>query len=567
MFLLFGAFIAGLLTVLAPCVLPLLPIIIGGSVSGNTKDKKRPLIITASLAISLIVFTLLLKVTSLLINIPPRSINYISGGIIIILGIAILIPGLYARFVARLGIEEAAQKALGKGYNKKESIAGPIITGAALGPVFSSCSPVYAYILATILPVNFGRAFAYIIAYVLGLSIVLLLIGYYGQQFIGRIKVLANPKGTFQRVIGILFILVGLLITCGYDRRFQAYISAHSPFHIDNVTSKLLPAPKNKVDNSQLFNIQPVDAPEFVGIKDWINSEPLTIKQLRGKVVLVDFWTYTCINCIRNNPHIEKWYETYKDDGFVVIGVHAPEFAFEKILANVQQGVKDQGLTYPIALDSDLATWDAYSNRSWPAGYLIDANGQVRRIHEGEGGYKEEEQAIRTLLQEKGANLNKKNETNQSDKLAFKQGQTPETYLGSDRASNFASTPDLLAANISKFKYPAKLDTNQWALNGTWEVKFDRIIARGNSSLKFKYSAKDMYIVAGSETPQNIAVTLDGEEASMTRYAGSDVVDGVVSVGASKLYHLVAHKDFTKDSTIELKVPNGVELNVFTFGS
>jgi cytochrome c-type biogenesis protein len=223
MFLLLGAFIAGILTVLAPCVLPLLPIIIGGSVSVNEKYKKRPIIIAASLAISLIVFTLLLKATTLLINIPPNSINYFSGGIIVLLGLVTLFPGIYALIIAKLGIEQRTQKILGKGYNNKRSFIGPLITGAALGPVFSSCSPVYAYILATVLPANFAQAMVYIVAYVLGLSLFLLIIGYYGQGFIGKIKFAANPRGTFQRVIAVLFIVVGLSIATGFNVTFQTH--------------------------------------------------------------------------------------------------------------------------------------------------------------------------------------------------------------------------------------------------------------------------------------------------------------------------------------------------------
>lgn len=260
MFLLFGAFIAGMLTVLAPCVLPLLPIIIGGSVTGDTKDKKRPLIIAVSLALSLLFFTLLLKATTLLINIPPQAITYFSGGIIIALGLVILFPGVYATFIAKIGIEQRAQQALGKGYSNKKAFIGPVITGAALGPVFASCSPVYAYILATVLPANFAQALAYIVAYILGLSVLLLIIGFYGQRFITKIKFASDPKGWFQRGIAVLFIIVGLMIFTGYDKRFQVYISAHTPFDFDSLSSKLLPSAKNKATNNGLYNVQPYDA-------------------------------------------------------------------------------------------------------------------------------------------------------------------------------------------------------------------------------------------------------------------------------------------------------------------
>lgn len=567
MFLIFGAFIAGLLTALAPCVLPLLPIIIGGSVTGDNKDKKRPLIIAGSLAVSLIIFTLLLKATSLLINIPPKSITYASGTIIIIIGLLSLFPLFYARALAKLGIEPRAQRALGKGFQNKNSLIGPIVTGAALGPVFSSCSPVYAYILATILPVSFIQAFAYIVAYVLGLSLLLLLIGYYGQRFVGRIKFASNPKGWFQRIIAILFIVVGLLIFTGYDKKFQVFVSAHTPFNFDSLSTKLLPGSRRKTDDSKLLNIPAADVPELTGIQGWINSDPLTLQSLKGKVVLIDFWTYSCINCIRNNVYLEKWYETYKDKGLVIIGVHAPEFAFEKVKANVEQGVLDQHITYPVALDNNLDTWNAFGNRSWPASYLIDKDGKVRRFHEGEGEYNEEERAIRELLSQNGASLSDSMATDGSEAVPITYSQTPETYLGSDRASNYAGSPGLGSVSTGSFSYLKDLRDNQWALSGTWEITPEKIIAHGNSKLKFRFSAKDMYLVMGSVKPQDLGITLNSKPLSGTGNEGQDVHDNKITVSESRLYRLVEYPGFTAGGTVELTVPDGMALNAFTFGS
>lgn len=568
MLLLLGAFAAGMLTVLAPCVLPLLPIIIGGSVTGDVKDRKRPFIIAISLALSLILFTLLLKATTLFINVPPQVITYTSGVIIIALGLFILFPTAYAKLLIKLGLEKRSQQLLGKSFQNKRSIVGPIITGAALGPVFSSCSPVYAYILATVLPVNFGVAFAYIISYVLGLTVVLLLIGYYGQRFIGRIKFAADPKGWFQRVVAILFIIVGLLIFTGYDKKFQTWVSTNTPFNFDALSVNFLPDSSVKIDEGKLFNVTPYKAAEFKGLENWINSEPLTLESLKGKVVMVDFWTYSCINCIRNNPYIEKWYQTYKDDGFVVVAMHAPEFAFEKLPANVEKAVRDQKLSYPIALDNDFATWNAYDNRSWPASYLIDADGDVRRVHEGEGEYVEGEQAIRQLLIENGAKLDGSMALDSSaDAIPVTEKQTPETYIGHRRASNYAGTPALAAAPSNTFSYPAEpLQPNRWALKGRWEVSAEKATARGQSRLNFRFAAKDLYVVAASAQPAAIQVLLDGKPITAND-AGADVNGGVVMVGEAKLYRLVSFDSFDDDSTLELVVPDGVEINAFTFGS
>ena len=559
-----------MLTVLAPCVLPLLPIIIGGSVTGDVKDRKRPVIIAVSLAVSLLVFTLLLKVSTLFINIPPRAITYFSGGIILALGVVTLFPKLYAVAINRLGIEQRAQKALSKGFTNKSSLLGPVITGAALGPVFSSCSPVYAYILATVLPANFAQAMAYIVAYVLGLSALLLAIGYFGQRFISKLSFASNPKGWFQKAVAIAFILVGLLVLTGYDKRFQTFVSVHTPFNFDSISSQLLPESANKTDNSKLLNVaEPYQAPEFTGIGQWLNGGPQTIAGLKGKVVYVDFWTYSCINCIRNNPYIENWYKEYKNAGFVVVGVHAPEFSFEKVTANVIKAVKEQGLTYPVALDNNFDTWNAYGNQSWPAGYLIDANGKVRRIHSGEGQYAETEDSIRQLLEEKGVDLSGMAKTSQTA-VPVTDRQTPETYLGKSRASNYAGTPALAADSAANgFTHPASLAKNQWSLSGKWLVDGEKITAQSNSSLRFHVAAKEVYLVAGANgATGKIQVLLDGKPIVQTDAAGEDVdKQSNITVGESKLYRVVKFSQFKEGSTIELQVQNGLSLNVFTFGS
>lgn len=566
MLLLISSFIAGFLTVLAPCVLPLLPIIIGGSVSGNLQDKRRPVIITMSLALSVMFFTLLLKISTALINIPPTSIAFVSGFIVIIIGLLMLFPQIYARIILKLNIENNSQKILGKSFQNKQEYIGPIVTGAALGPVFSSCSPVYAYILATVLPVSFGQALIYITAYILGLALALLGIGYFGQSFIRKIKFASNPKGIFQRSIAVIFIIVGLLIVTGTDKSFQAYIADKTAFDYDNLSSKLLPKSNIDVDDKKLLNVQPYDAPEFVGLENWINSDPQDMKSLKGKVVLVDFWTYSCINCIRNNPRIEALYERYKDDGFTVIGIHAPEFAFEKQPENVRKAVKDQGISYPVALDNNFETWNAYNNRSWPASYLVDAKGKVHRIHEGEGQYKEQEEAVRQLLQENGVKLNKDIQES-SLGAPVSANQTPETYLGTKRASNYAGIPALGASGQPRFSAKENLQNNEWALEGLWDVGQENIIAVSDSKLRFNVSAKDVYLVASSQTKGNIKVLVDGKPIESTDYTTPDSSNGLVPISESKLYRIADFKKFRDNVVLEIQVQNGVSLNAFTFGS
>lgn len=564
MLLLLGAFFAGIITVLAPCVFALLPIIIGGSISGNVHDKRRPFIITASLAISLIVFTLLLKVTTLFIDISPSSITYISGGIIVALGIITLFPQIYERIILFFNLQAKSQQLLGAGSGKG-AVIGAIITGAALGPVFSSCSPVYAYLLATVLPVNFGLAMVYIVAYVVGLSIMLLLIGFLGQKLVRKIRFASNPRGWFQRAVAILFIVVGLLIITGYDKKFQTYVSENTLFNFDGLSAQLIPGGAAET-NGEILNVkEPYKAPEIQGIESWINSNPQKIADLKGKVVLIDFWTYSCINCIRTQPYLKEWYSTYKNSGFEIVGVHAPEFAFEKVKANVEDAVKKAGITYPVGLDNDFTTWNAYENRYWPGTYLIDKEGNVRRTHAGEGGYKETEQAIRTLLGENGGTVPEKM-SSLSEGSTSSSKETPETYLGTRKASDFIGTQRLLRGEYV-FTSADLPEVNDWTLGGTWNVTSEGITAVKNSTFKIRIAAKDVYLVTGSDSKGSIGVTLNGKPISQTKDAGSDIKDSQLSVSMAQLYRVASFDSFTSDATVELTVPAGIQLNTFTFGS
>jgi cytochrome c biogenesis protein CcdA/thiol-disulfide isomerase/thioredoxin len=562
MLLLLGAFFAGVITVFAPCVFALLPVVIGGSMSGDVQDKRRPLIIAASLAVSLIVFTLLLKVTTLFIDVPPVVITGISGAIIVLLGLALLFPTIYDRLIIALNLQARSQRLLSKSSGKG-ALIGPIMTGAALGPVFSSCSPVYAYILATVLPVNFGQAMAYILAYVIGLSGMLLLIGFFGQKLVRKLKWASNPRGWFTRIVAILFVIVGLLIITGYDKKFQTYISENTPFNFDAISAKLIPG-STEISNEGVLNVEPYQAPEFTGINQWINGGPQRLSDLKGKVVLVDFWTYSCINCIRTQPYLKEWYSTYKDTGFEIIGIHAPEFSFEKNVSNVKKAVEDAGLAYPVGLDNDFKTWAAYNNQYWPATYLIDAEGNVRRVHFGEGGYKETEQAIRQLLSDAGKSLPAA--TTMAQGATSSDAETPETYLGTRRAGNYVGETRLISGE--RQYEPARLEkVNQWTLGGQWSISGEGITAVKDSVLRIRIAAKDVYLVTGAGANGSIGVTVNGKPVSQTEFAGQDVNNSEVTVSMAQLYKIVHFNDFTADATIELRVPAGMQLNTFTFGS
>lgn len=551
--------VAGMLTVLAPCVLPLLPVIVGGSVA--SQDRRRPYIIAASLVASLLLFTLLLKATTLLIDIDPAVWAYASGTIVIALGVAMVFPGVWPWVTARLGIERRSQAALAKANSGRTGTASAVLTGAALGPVFSSCSPTYAWVIATVLPASPATGLVYLAVYCIGVAIALLGIGLIGRRVLGRISWFSNPRGWFQRGLGVLFILVGLSLATGFDKQIQVWLAERVPPGIVAFEEKLLPG-ANQEDNQvnvegSLLNTPAYAAPELTGIEDWINSDPLTLEALRGKVVLIDFWTYSCINCQRTQPYLNAWYDRYEADGLVIIGVHAPEFAFEKVKANVTDAVSAAGIKYPVALDNSFKTWSAFQNRYWPAKYLIDAQGNVRYTHFGEGDYDITEGAIRELLDESGDMA----AVEAGSVRQSTPGQTPETYLGTARALGYTGSVQMLPGE-STFVAEPNLDVDQWTLGGTWHVGSEEIIAGQGAALNIRFTGKDVYLVLDGPIGAKVGVTL----ADGTDPAGADVSGGEIEIDGPRLYHLVHSDSAFEGAVLQLRFDDDVSANAFTFG-
>ncbi|MEO5499544.1 MAG: cytochrome c biogenesis protein CcdA, partial [Candidatus Saccharimonadales bacterium] len=520
MLLLLTSFLAGILTVFAPCVLVLLPVIVGSSLASD-EDKKidrlKPYIISISLGVSVLLFTLLLKASTLLIDVDPQVWKSISGGIVIILGLSLLFPMMWARLSSMIGLENSSNSFLSK-VSRKSGIGGYILTGAALGPVFSACSPIYALILATVLPVNLVLGLVYMTMYALGLSLALLAIALGGRRLTKRLNWTAKPGGWFRRGLAVLLILVGLAVITGVDKSVQTYLVEKDPFHLLELEEKLLPGSNNtnlrssSVNSSkQSFNVDPYDAPEISGIQDWINSEPQSIAGLKGKVVLIDFWTYSCINCIRTQPYLNAWHDKYKDNGLVILGLHAPEFAFEKVPENVRKAVAEAKIKYPVALDNDFATWQAYNNQFWPAKYLIDKDGQVRYTHFGEGDYDETEKTIQALLKESGQTVTDEISKN-SEAVMVKNGQTPETYLGYQRGERFANSTQDTQNQTGTYTLVNGLREHEWSLGGGWKIGPDESVSTTeNAILRIKASAREIYLVMSGPTDKPVLIKLNGQ--------------------------------------------------------
>lgn len=593
--------LAGVLTVLAPCTISLLPVIVGGTLSGGTSFK-RSLVVTVSLGVSVILFTLLLKVSLFFVNIPQSTWHIVSGVIIISLGIVTLFPSLLDKIKFLNKINKDSNKLIGIGYQKQNFI-GDVLTGIALGPVFSSCSPTYFLIIATVLPKSLAAGMIYLLAYTFGLCATLLLVTLAGQKLLGKFGVLSDPKGWLKKTVGVVFLLLGVVIFTGYDTALELSVAKHI-FDVTSIEQKLLQTTtdtgtttiqsavptfnstdtkasieKDAAKRIMLKSAMYPKAPEITKADGYINTDgkPITISEFKGKkVVLIDFWTYSCINCQRTEPFMKAWYDKYHDQGLEIISIHTPEFAFEHVLANVAEAVKADGIKYPVVLDNEYGTWNAFANQYWPRKYLIDTDGFIIYDHAGEGDYDLTEQAIQKALAERSAILGATSTiANATVAIAptLVDANSPETYFGSNRNSYLGNgTPGM--SGIRTFDYPTLFALNTLYFSGTWTINPE--YAQSNidvvtmpAKIKYKYNAKGIYFVAGADTAIEAEVTLDGKPIS-TSIAGADISykDGksYVSIQENRLYKLIDSAG-AETHTIEISVPKaGLQAFTFTFG-
>jgi cytochrome c biogenesis protein CcdA/thiol-disulfide isomerase/thioredoxin len=612
MTLLFISLIAGLLTVLAPCVLPLLPVIIGGSITGEP-NPRRALVTIFSLLASVFAFTFILKVSTAFISVPPAFWAAVSGILLIGFGIVTLFPSLYDRlgFVNMLNVR--GNRAMNEGF-KKKSFTGDVLIGAALGPVFASCSPTYFLILASVLPTSLAKGILYLLVYLLGMGIALFAIALLGQRLVGRLDGIADPSGWFKRTLGAVFIALGLLVMFGLDKKAEAYILAHAGvFDVTRIEQHLLlqreadrkgairggETDSTASGNSKSGTASDTDsaatstdtsaskkvgtplltlaekaarygrAPELVSPDAYLNTggQPITIQQYRGKnVVLIDFWTYSCINCQRTLPYLTTWYGKYKDQGLVIIGVHTPEFAFEHEQTNVQKALAQFGITYPVVLDNEYKTWNAFGNNVWPRKYLIDIDGYVVYDHAGEGNYDEMERQIQKALRERAERFGMKTAIATST-AAIPEANlsgigSPETYFGAYR-NEYLANGTQSKQGTQTLTIPAQTQPNALYLGGTWNFMSEYAQASDGDTVSYTYTAKNVYVVASALDGGSIEVMQDG--APLAQAAGKDVHDGSVSITGSRLYHLVANPQ-SGTHTLTIKVHGKVQFYTFTFG-
>ena len=568
MILIILSFLGGVLTILSPCILPVLPFVFARA---DKPFLRSGLPLLLGMAVSFAAIASLATIGGGW-AVHANQYGRIAAMILLALfGLTLLIPSLAERLTRPL-------VALGSrisGSAQTESMGGAALLGVATGLLWAPCAGPILGLILTSAAIKGASANTSILllAYALGAGVSLgaaLLIG--GKLF-AAMKQSLGPGEWIRRALGALVLAGVAAIALGLDTGFLTRVSVASTAGIEQFLVERTGLVAKTRSVAVAGSTLPVEGvmPELAGATLWLNSPPLTRAALKGKVVLVDFWTYSCINCLRSLPYIRAWAQKYKDHGLVVIGVHAPEFAFEKDEANVKGAVAMLGVRYPVAMDNDLTIWQAFHNQYWPAHYFMDAQGRIRAHHFGEGEYDKSEQIIQQLLTEAGykdvptgiVNPAANGAEAAADLNAM---QSPETYLGYSRGENFAGTP---ARNeVGVYKAPAILDRNQWALDGKWIIGQQTATSINvGAAVSFRFHARDLHLVLGTEDkPVRFRITIDGKPPGDAHGQDTDAA-GNGSVTVQRLYQLVRQSGPVRDRIfrIELLDP-GVEAFAFTFG-
>lgn len=593
------SFVAGVLTVLAPCILPLLPVTLGGALT-EPGNRKRPFVIIASLAASVLLFTLLLKGSTALINVSPSFWSYVSAAILILFGLSLVFPYAWARIVLKIPGHNKGEALLATGYRHRGKWWADALVGAALGPVFTTCSPTFFIIIATVLPQSLATGIVDLLAYIAGLSISLLIVAFIGQKIVNKLEWATDPGGAFRKALGVLFIIIAVGIVAGWDKKAELSILNAGFFDVTKVEQGIRDALEGsrKIDLSgradkggdaastatapgkEAKEIMPMKIEgevnggkyiEIVRPAGFVNSEPFRLADLVGKkVILVDFIDYSCINCQRTFPYMRDWWSKYKDAGLAIVAIHTPEFSFEKDIKNVTAAAKQEGLGFPIVLDNDYATWNAYRNQYWPHKYIIDIKGDVVYEHIGEGAYDNTEMEIvkQLNLRRKALGLDGMIDM-ASSSVAKVQilAASPETYFGAWRNSLFGNGRSN-AIGTEDFELPLFLDLNRFFLGGRWRLEKEFAAPLGaGSTLAYSFLASKLYLVAQTSdgTGATARVLIDGKPIEAP-VSGADVKDGVLKISGSRLYKIYESQKPAQHRIDIIFDGPGARVYTFTFG-
>jgi cytochrome c biogenesis protein CcdA/thiol-disulfide isomerase/thioredoxin len=564
------ALVAGAATAVSPCVLPVLPVALA---AGATGGRRRPLGVVAGLVVSFTFATVALVYLLSSLGLPDKLFRTLAIVVLAVAGIALVLPGAADRIEAWLTRLAPRVPVAPHG----DGFGSGFLLGLSLGLVYAPCAgPILAGVITVSASQDFtaGRL-AVAFSYSIGSALVL-----YGLMIGGRrvTAPLARRSARFQQAMGAVMILAALVMATELDIRFENRIAASLPAVLVNPTKDLEEAGATRDRLAELRGGRgggtiaeastrasggkrlPVlgAAPELRGTQRWFNTahgRPLTLRSLRGRVVLIDFWTYSCINCLRTLPALRAWDAHYRRDGLTVIGVHAPEFPFERDAANVERAIGRNGLRYPVVQDNEFATWNAYGNQYWPAKYLIDARGRVRYVHFGEGSYDTTERAIRGLLAEAG---HERLGAMARARVDTPRGvRTPESYLGAERAERFLN--GAIEPGTHHYRLPGEMLTDlpesHLAYAGRWRIDHSHATAAGpGARIYLRFSAGRAFLVLGAAGgPHTVRVELDGRP------------HGTVTVRGNRLYELVRLRR-PGSHLLTLTFDPGTEAYAFTFG-
>ncbi len=575
------AFVGGVLTILSPCILPVLPFVFARA-DQPFRRSGLPLLMGMTLTFSLVAIAAAFG-GHWVVRLNQGG-RYVAMIVFLVLGISLLFPGL-AEVLARPLVRAGGR--LQGSPSTENSIGKSFVLGISTGLLWAPCAgPILGLILTgAAIQGPSARSSFLLLSFALGAAASLGIALFAGNKVFSAMKRSLSFEVWIRRGLGVAVILGVVAIALGWDTnlltKFSFVNTARAESHLISALGPAKPAvlPVMAVES------QPVLAdegpmPDLNGAVGWVNTALLTRDALRGKVVLVDFWTYSCINCLRALPYVEGWAAKYKDAGLVVIGVHTPEFAFEKERANVEKAVNDLKVDYPVAIDSDYRIWRAFKNEYWPAHYFIDGKGRIRYHHFGEGEYDDSERVIQQLLKENGAkslsgvamhggaiNISASGAQAASD---IENTRSLETYIGYGRAEHFASAEPFAEDERKMYSPRQRLSLNQWALGGTWKVGSESAVLQAAAGkIVFRFHARDLHLVLGptkNGQPVRFIVKLDGAPPG-EHHGGDTDANGAGTVPGHRLYQLIRQKGAVEDRTFEIEfLDPGVQAFAFTFG-
>jgi cytochrome c biogenesis protein CcdA/thiol-disulfide isomerase/thioredoxin len=565
-------FLGGLITGISPCILPVLPVIFlsGGALSarpGATDDeprvsRARPYLVILGLVVAFSVFTLIGSLILALLHLPQDFLRWAGIVVLVLIGIGLIVPQF--QHILEKPFSWIPQRNVG-------TDRGGFVLGLALGAVYVPCAgPVLAAITVAGSTGRIGpETIVLTVTFALGAALPLLIFALAGRRVAERVRTFRKHQRAIRITGGVVMIALSIGLVFNLPQLLQRLIPDYTSAlqnqfsNSDQVTKQLDLGGLVNDQNRELSNCTNGSAvlqscgtaPDITGIQQWFNTpgnQPIDLAQLRGQVVLVDFWAYSCINCQRSIPHVTAWYDTYKADGFTVIGIHSPEYAFEKVPANVMEGAAALGITYPVALDNNLSTWTNYRNRYWPAHYLIDASGVVRQVTFGEGGYADTEKLIRTLITDANPTASLPPATEVADDTPVSGSTTPETYLSLGKVVNFGGA-EQYASGTHSYAFPSTLAKNSFALQGQWTIDFQNAQpANGSGSIRLNYTAREVRMVLGGSG--TVTLTQGGASRQFS-----------VS-GTPQSYELIPQGSTAQSGTLEVTLSPGLEAYSFTFG-